>query len=314
MPATVFFQSVGGNDVAVLTMTFLNNLGAVADPTTVFCIVTDPTGAATTHTYLGAIPADITRVSMGVYTLLIPATIVGLWGWDWQGTGTPSDVDAGTFTVNPAASINQFYTSVEELQDRLGITSTVPQLQLQIAVQSAAKAIEQACGRHFYQLAETRTFVPYSIWEQPIDDLVSLTSLSIDTTGNGTFDQVWTLGTDFELGVDPLEFNINASGEPRPYTWVGVINAMSGGKFFPYIWPFSKRDRVQIVGTWGWPQVPFAIKQASMQVASEFFKLKDAPFGLAGTSEFGLVRVPKQNPYIQALLPTYKHPRRKVGV
>lgn len=200
------------------------------------------------------------------------------------------------------------------MKDRLNITDTVSDFQLQTAVQAAARAIEGYCGRYFFQLAETRTYVPYNIWEQPIDDLVSITALNVDYDGDGIFETAWVQNVDYELAFGPYEFNQNVTGEARPYTLVRVINAAGGGRFFPFIWPFSRLDRVQVIGTWGWPEVPFGIKQATVQVASEFFKLKDSPFGLAGTSEFGVVRVPKQNPYIMKLLTPYIHPRRRVGM
>lgn len=314
MSATVFFQNSGGNDIATLKMTFVNDAGSPTDPTAVTCVITDPTGVSVTHTFGGTAPADITKLSQGNYQLQVGSTIVGLWSFVWIGTGAASDVEPGTWTVNPTDTLHQFYTSVEEVKDRLAITDTISDMQLEFAVQSAARAIEGFTGRFFYQLAETRTFVPYSIWEQPIDDLVSVTALNLDFDGDGVFETTWTQNVDYELAVGPYEFNPMASGEKRPYTLIRVINVAGGGKFFPFIWPFARLDRVQIVGTWGWPQVPFGVKMAALQVASEYFKLKDSPFGLAGTSEFGVVRVPKMNPYIAKMLTPYISPRRKVGV
>ena len=316
MTATVFFQSGTGADTATLQNTFQVS-GVATDPTTVSCVITDPTGTATTHTYLGAAPADITKVSTGVYQLNIPCTITGLWGYVWIGTGTASDIQPGTFTVNPSSTLQNYYTSVEEMKDRLNINDTQSDLQLQICVRAAAKSVEQYTGRHFYQVTEPRVYVPYSIYEQPIRDLANTTGLSVnvDTTGNSpqVFDQAWTLNVDYELAVWEWEFITDASGEPRPYTWMRAINAVGGGKFWPYTWPFSRLDRIQVTGTWGWPAVPDAIKMATQQTAAELFKLKDAPFGLAGVSEIGLVRVPRQNPYITKLLQPYVW-RRKVGI
>jgi hypothetical protein len=56
------------------------------------------------------------------------------------------------------------------------------------------------------------------------------------------------------------------------------------------------------------------VRQAALQTASEIYKLKDSPFGLAGTSEFGVMRIPRQNPYITKLLNQYISGRRRVGV
>ena len=315
MGATVFFQTAGGNDIATLQMMFNNSSGVPTDPTVVTCVITDPTGTATIHTFGGASPADITKLSAGKFQLELGCTITGLWGYEWNGTGSASDVQSGTWTVNPSSIINQFYTSVEEIKSRLGITDTLSDFELQVAVQAAARAVEQYCGRHFYRVAETRTFVPYDIYELFIPDLVTLTSMACDTSGNGVFDQPWTQNVDFELGYGMWEYNANETGEPRPYNNIRAINAVGGGKFFPYTWSFSKLDRIQIVGVWGWPQVPFAVKMATQQLAAELFKLKDAPFGIAGTSEFGMMRIPRGgNPYVANLLCNYVNPRRSVGV
>jgi hypothetical protein len=312
--ATVFFQNAGGNDTATLQMIF-QVTGSPADPTAVSCVITDPTGAATTHTFGGPAPADITKLSTGTYQLLIGSTIVGMWSYVWIGTGTASEVDAGTWHVNPTSTIHQFYTSVEELKSRLNITDTVSDFELELAVQAAARAVESYCGRFFYQIAETRTYVPYDLYELPVDDLVSVTSMATDQDGDGVFEQSWVAGTDFQLSFGIWEFNANVTGEARPYTHIRAINAVGGGKFFPYTWPFSRLDRIQIVGVWGWPAVPYRVKQAALQIASELFKLKDSPFGLAGTSEFGMVRLPRGgNPYVASLLCDYASPMRKVGM
>jgi hypothetical protein len=312
--ATVFFQNAGGNDTATLQMIF-QVTGTPADPTAVSCVITDPTGAATTHTFGGPAPADITKLSTGTYQLLIGSTIVGMWSYVWIGTGTASEVDAGTWHVNPASTIHQFYTSVEELKSRLNISDTVSDFELELAVQAAARAVESYCGRFFYQIAETRTYVPYDLYELPVDDLVSVTSMATDQDGDGVFEQSWVAGTDFQLSFGIWEFNANVTGEARPYTHIRAINAVGGGKFFPYTWPFSRLDRIQIVGVWGWPAVPYRVKQAALQIASELFKLKDSPFGLAGTSEFGMVRLPRGgNPYVASLLCDYASPMRKVGM
>lgn len=313
MAATVFFQNAGGNDLAQLGQTFVVS-GVNTDPTTVAVVITDPTGTAVTHTFAGTAPADVTKTSVGVYQLNVGCTIVGMWSYVWVGTGNASDVTAGTFTVQPTSNLHTFYTSIEELKSRLKITDTQDDFELQLAVQSAARAVEGYCGRFFYQISDTRTFVPYSIYEQPLSDLVSISALSVDNDGDGVYEQPWVQGVDYQLAVGEWEFNQLASGESRPYTWARVINAVGGGRFFPFIWPFAPLNRIQVVGVFGWPAVPYAIKQATLQVASEIYKLKDAPFGLMGSSEFGVVRLPKQNPYVMKLLQPYINGRRRVGV
>jgi hypothetical protein len=313
MGATVFFQTVGGEDVATLEMVFKVG-NTPTDPTAVTCAITDPTGITVLHTFGGASPADITKASTGDYKLNIGSTIMGLWGYAWIGTGAASDVQGGTWTVGPASTLNQFYTSVEELKSRLKITDTNDDFELAAAVAAAADAIQGYTGRHFYQLTETRTYPPYDLYELPIDDLVSVSSFKTDQDGDGVFETVWTQNTDYQLAIAENDFNQMATGVPRPYTLVKAINASGGGKFFPFAYPFSHLDRIQITGVWGWPVVPQGVRQAALQTAAEIYKLKDSPFGLAGSSEFGVMRIPRQNPYITKLLNQYISGRRRVGV
>jgi hypothetical protein len=61
---------------------------------------------------------------------------------------------------------------------------------------------------------------------------------------------------------------------------------------------------VEVTGVFGWPAVPAPVVQATMLVASELFRLRDAPFGVAGFGEFGAVRV-RENPKVAALLDPY---------
>ena len=310
MAATIFFT--GAAEIATLGNTFMVS-GTPTDPTAVSCVITDPSSAATTHTYNGTAPADITRTSAGIYSLAVPCTKTGLWSYQWIGTGAASDIQAGTWTVQPNPA-GQLYVSVEELKDRLRINDTADDMSLQFAAQSAARWIEGHCGRYFWQGPDTRTYVPYDIYELPMDDLVSVTSFACDFDGDGTFEQIWVQGTDYELATSRYEFNQLPTGEMRPYTLARVINMAGGGKFFPFTWPFTRLDRIQITGQWGWPAVPLAVKQACLQLATDFYKFKDAPFGMAGSADLGVVHVSADWLTIMTLLNPYISYRRKVGI
>lgn len=306
MTSTVFYQ--GSSELAVLTNVFTTAAGDLVDPATVTLVVTDPQGTVTTYTWPS--PSTITRVSAGTFQVDQPCgSAPGLWGFVWIGTGNGSDVSPGTwrvFTASPA----QFYTSPAELKDRLSITDDDDNLAIELAVRSAARYIEGRCGRFFYQIAETRTFVPQGIYALRIDDLASITSMVTDPNGDGTFPQTWTQGTDFELAYGHREYNQFASGEARPYREVHVIGG--GSKFFPYTWPLTRADRIKITGTWGWPAVPDAITTASLLLAADLFKLKDAPFGIAGSSDMQM-RV-QAGSQIELLISPYVDPTRRVGV
>ncbi len=322
MTATIFYDDV--NKIALLTVNFLNSSGAAADPTAVSCVVTDPAGISVTHTYNGASPADIVKPLVGKYTLQVPcspsiAGIDGLWSYVFIGTGAVSDVQPGTWRVFPE-SVNRFYCGMEELKDRLSIGidpntgAAVPDhtddYAIQQAIQAASSWISEYCGQHFYRITETRTFKPNDIWELNIDPVVTVTAFAVDTTGNGVFDQSWTQNTDYQLKVGEDSYNVNAYGIARPYRKVQVLQA---GKWFPFTWPYSHLDRVQITGTWGWPAVPPPVAQACLTLAAQWFKEKDAPFGIAGVADYGVVRI-QQNPWIVEMLRPYIYHKRKVGV
>ena len=305
MSSTVFFA--GSAELATLTNTFSVS-GTPTDPSTVSLVVTDPQGNQVTYAYGGS--GTITRTSAGIYTLNVSSTIDGLWSYVWIGTGTASDVVAGTWTVAPETP-GHWYTSVAELKSRVGITDTADDFECTLAVQAAAAWVEQFTGRFFWNETGTRTYRNYSIYDVEIDDLVTITQLATDTTGDGTYDTVWT-SSQYQLEVTQHIYNQSAKGEWWPYTKIQALG-IPGGLYLPYVWAWSHQDRVQVTGTFGWLSVPVLVRQASLQLASDYLKLKDAPFGVAGWGEFGAIRV-RDNPQIANMLRRYVKPKVKVGV
>ena len=299
MTATVFFADPA-SELATLSNEFLA-AGVPTNPSTVTLLVTDPTGAATTYN-------SPVNDSAGKYHQDVPATLDGIWTYKWTGTGAAADVQEGTFTVGPSA-LNQNYCSTEELKSRLGITDDADDFELNVAVAGASRAIDEYTGRYFWRGTDVRTYVPETIWRQNIDDLVSVTSLAVDRNGDGVYEESWTQGTDYALEVAPGKYNIAAKGEVWPYTAAVVI---TGGKLFPYVWMWSNLNRVQVTGTFGWPAVPLNVKTAALLLAPDLFRRKDAPFGIAGVNEFGVLRI-QQDPMLQNLIARYRSPAR-VGV
>jgi hypothetical protein len=340
--AQVYYDSAS-EAAAVVPVTFTTGTGVVTDPTSVSCVVTDPTGASTTYTY-GVTPPNniIQRASAGNYTLSITGiTLAGLYVGTWVGTGAGvNQVTPTTFRIVPLTAVGTgmqyWYTGKEELKSRLNIVDNNSDYEIQIAIQAVTNWINTYCGRHFYQLTETRTYCPDNIWELPIDDLVSTpavaatTQVNLDYNGSGIFDTAWgnpgsPVGTGqnyvLKLG-DPGgyrdNYNVNAAGVPRPYTQLQALMAgqgsnPAGGGWLPFIWPYTHLNRVQVIGTWGWNVIPPSVAQASLLLCTDVFKSKDAPWGIAGTAETGLMRV-QSNPWAVEFLHDYVNTRRKVGV
>ena len=51
--------------------------------------------------------------------------------------------------------------------------------------------------------------------------------------------------------------------------------------------------------------MPVLVRQASLQLASDYLKLKDAPFGVAGATEFGVLRI-RENAQLKMLLHDFR--------
>jgi len=289
MSATVFFADP--DEFATLQNIFKVN-GVATDPTVVTLTITDPTGAQT-------IPST-THVTTGTFTANVACTITGVWTYLWEGTGVATDAIAGTWTVGPVA-LNQNYCTVEELKSRLGIPDTADDFELGLAAAGASRAVDEITGRYFWRGTDVRTYIPESISRQSLDDLVSVTSFKIDRDGDGVYEETWTQGTDYALEVAPGKYNVSGKGEQWPYTGAVVI---TGGKLFPFTWMWSHLDRIQVTGVYGWPAVPLNLKNASLIVAAQLFRIKDSVFGVAGFGEFGVVRI-QSNPQVMWLLRRY---------
>lgn len=322
--------------VVPLTIDFLNSSGSSVDPTTIQLITTDPAGTQATYTYSGGSGVNVIRkLGTGNYEFDLQASSLyspnpvptGLWSAMWIGAGntggpggttvSPETFRILSYSAAPGTAEVQWYCGIDELKSRLSLADNASNYEMTWAIQAATNWITEYCAQHFYQVSESRTYAPDNIWLLNIDPLVSASALALDYSGSGNFDTSWTQGVNYQLRLGHELYNKNYRGVPRPYTQVQVLlgspNAPSGGQFFPYIWPFTHLDRVKVTGVWGWPQVPPAVSQACVMLAAEYFKLKDATFGVAGVSDLGLVKA-GSNSWIVELLRPYIRTFRKAGV
>ena len=190
------------------------------------------------------------------------------------------------------------YTTLTTLKARLNITDTVDDAALTAAITAASRVIDAATGRYFYkQAAGTRYFTPDD-WNTLIlnEDLQAVTTFQTDITGARTYDTSWS-ATDYDL--EPY------SGPP----YTRLCAAPRGYYTFPRI-----PKAVKIVGDWGYCATgshPQEVEEATIIQAIRLFKRKDAPFGLLGTPELGVARIPKVDTDVAALV---AHLRRLDGL
>jgi hypothetical protein len=112
---------------------------------------------------------------------------------------------------------------------------------------------------------------------------------------NGTYDTTYTVSTDYQ--VEPL--NGVADGLDGLPTWRLRFNR-------PILPMNTETPTIQVTAKWGWSAVPEAIRQSCLIMAGEIFKLREAPFGVAGFNEMGAVRIGRMSPQAVALLRPYR--------
>jgi hypothetical protein len=191
------------------------------------------------------------------------------------------------------------YTTTALVKSSLGIptATTSEDAAIAAAIDAAEALINNYTGRTFETVTESRTFIPRTASILDIDDLATLSGLIIktDEDQNGSFENTLVQGTDFVM-----------VGNTNPYRKVTQINQG---------WPLSiyGRPTVQVTGTWGFAStVPDNIKQAALLMSCRLFQRKASPLGFqAGAiSEFGPVRISRQDPDVAALL----HGMKLIGV
>ena len=167
-------------------------------------------------------------------------------------------------------------------------------------VEAVSRKIDRYCEREFFQTTEARTFATddiYSLTFGSFNDLVSVTTLKTDPAGTGTFST--TIGaTSYQL----LPYNAPQASEP--YTSLQLL----GGVQWPVPTFNMRQNTVEITGVWGWPAVPFEVKQACRIMVAEIAKMQESPLGVAGFGEYGVMRVGKSlPPRAMDFLAPYRH-------
>lgn len=193
------------------------------------------------------------------------------------------------------------YALLDDLKAYLGMQEDsrfdVP---LQQALESVSDEIEQHCNRQFNKIltASARDFrIMYSPFVI-VDDFHTITDLVIaeESAAGGSFTTISS--SDYEL--QPLN---------------GVVDGQPGWPYFKIVrrnGSFLRGGRLRVTAQWGWTAVPAPVKQACLIMAAATFQIKDAPFGVAGSDQWGSIRV-RDNQMAQSKLNRYVVDRVLVG-
>jgi len=203
-------------------------------------------------------------------------------------------------------AITNGYATLAEVKAAARIPSadTIDDALLELSIEASSREIDGATERFFYSSGTaTRTYIPQDLFLLETDDIVSVTTIKSDSTGEGGFDLTWD---DADYQLEPL--NGIAGGIVTPFTRIRAVGAK--------LWPiYEPRDinagqaSVQITGVFGFSAVPIAIKHATILMSLRLMKRFDSPLGAAGFGDLGVVRVSRFDPDIEALIGPFKKVR-----
>lgn len=193
-------------------------------------------------------------------------------------------------------ALGDSYATLTELKDRLGISDAVDDTKLTTILAVASRGVESECRRQFNDAgsATARVFYPKTTWSAYVDDFSTTTGLAIatDSGWDGTFDITWTTA---EYELQPLNGIVDGT-TGWPYHHIVAVT-----RWFP-IW--SYRASLQVTARWGWTAVPAPVKEATLILAEDLFKLKDSPFGAGGYGDYGRIKA-RGNPEVCLRLAPY---------
>lgn len=193
-------------------------------------------------------------------------------------------------------ALGDAYATTQEIKSRLDVGDEVDDNALANALLVASRGIEKMCGRQFNKatVATARVYRPETARRVAVDDFHTTTDLVIETDDGdaGTFDTTLAASA-YEL----YPLNGVVDGEAGwPWSRIKAVNST---------WfPCGSRATVRVTAQWGWAEVPAVVKEACLIAAVEIFKLKDAPFGVGGYTDFGIMRV-RDNPFVARMLAPY---------
>lgn len=224
------------------------------------------------------------------------AEYLGWWEVTLPSGKTQDTPEFELVVVDHTAFVPSLYIQVEEFKSTIELSGTsFSDEDVKVALRSACRAIDEICGQRFYpdsDAAQVRYYSPSDYWTLYVDPIVTITSLKTDDAGDGTFENTWTLNTDYT--AEPL----NAAADSQP--WNKLCVHPTGTHLFPANFPRS----VQLTGKFGWSVTPAQVEEATTLMAHRLLKrARQAPFGVSGLGLDGsVVRIMMSDPDVMMLL------------
>ena len=130
------------------------------------------------------------------------------------------------------------YCTLTDIKNRhsLTVTDTTRDAGIEQMIEAASRWIDNQTGRQFYSQIATRYFTAECETRCSVTDLLTVTSLKTDDSGDRTYSDTWAT-TDYDL----MPYNYT------PYLWLEISNQGN------YVFPRTSKG-VQIVGRWGYSE------------------------------------------------------------
>jgi hypothetical protein len=190
-------------------------------------------------------------------------------------------------------AITNGYTTLNEVKDSLNLDDSIDNAAIELAIATASRMIDDYCGRFFYKdgtevTPATRYYTPTDFYTVQVDDFVSLSEIATDDNFDQLYQTIWT-------ATDRMFEPVNNPSRGWPLSRILAVGS--------YVFPANLPQSVRLKGIFGWSSVPFEVKTAAKIQASRLFLRNQSPFGIAGNTDMGTVRLAaKLDADVEALL------------
>ncbi len=193
-------------------------------------------------------------------------------------------------------AISNGYCTLAEVKAALRLNDNADDGLIEKAIEGASRRIDGVTGRWFYKTAATAVSqYPVDSYNVSVQDMANTTIIvKTDDDGDGTFENTWIQGTDYQL--EPLNAGLNG----RPYRRIVAI----GGKTFPLQYN-PDPALVQVTAEWGWQEVPDDVREAAILLSIRGFARYNAALGVVGFADMA-IQVRAVDPDVRDLLAPYR--------
>jgi hypothetical protein len=197
-------------------------------------------------------------------------------------------------------AITNGYTDLDTYKSYFEIGDHDDDASLERVIEAVSRAIDNICWQRFFTTAadETRFYTAERADTlDPPDRIVSINTLKTDADGDRTYEDTWTVDTDFDL----LPYNAVLDGIP----YHSIVITPNGNYRFP-----TTPKGIEIDGKFGWSTAPTGIVEACLMGSHRLIARRNTPLGVSGAAAVGnltlTVTKMKADPEIMELLAPYK--------